>query len=144
MGYSPQPRQLMGYPPPPHLGDEVPPHPDLAGVPPTPRPGMRYPLPQTCNGVPPPQTVDGVPPTPDLQWATPPPPPPQVWTDTQTRVKTSYAGGNNCLIVSCDKSSLKGLSAGNFLPLVQVNKRDYEEVNGTKPREHLQGLRIWQ
>ena len=47
-------------------------HPDLAGVPPHPRPGMGYPPTiQTWPGYPPTQTWDGVPPTSDLGWVPP-------------------------------------------------------------------------
>ena len=63
----PSPPSTPGWGTPPHHPDmaRVPPHPDLARV------------------TPPPQTWDGVPPHPRPGMG-----PPEVWTDTQTRVKT--------------------------------------------------------
>ena len=114
-GYPPPSRPGQGTPHHPDLARVTPHHPDLARIPPPsrpgwgtphPRPGMGYPSHhQDLIGVPPtiknwpgysPNHPDlaGVPPTPDLGWGIPHPrpgmgyPPRQVWTDTQTRVKT--------------------------------------------------------
>ena len=98
-GVPPPPSRCgQGYLPPSRPG-QGPPHPDIAEVPPPRHPDMaKVPPPHPRDGVPLPHHPDlaGVaPPTPDLGWGTPHPylgwsnpPQTQVWTDTQTCVKT--------------------------------------------------------
>ena len=91
MGYPPPSKPEMGYPPPsrPEMGYPLPS-----------RPEMGYPLPRPEMGYNP-LTWNGVPPYPELRWGTPTPPrpgtgyppPPQVWTDWQYNLPSSFGCG---------------------------------------------------